>query len=70
MGMNLMLEFKLRRGDASQIRWARCIKFDGYGGLIIFGQEDATGERLLLSRLQDLRIQPLPASAESFAYSA
>ena len=60
MGTNLILKFKLRRGEPSQVRWARSIKFDGNGGLIIFHQRDATSERLLLSRLYDLRIQPLP----------
>lgn len=60
MGTNLILKFKIRRGEASQVRWARRIKFDGNGGLIIFNQDDATSERLLLSRLHDLRIQPLP----------
>ncbi len=70
MEMNLMLEFKLRHGDTSQIRWARRIQFDGDGGLIIFGHESATSERLLLSRLHDLRIQSLAVSDASFAYTA
>jgi hypothetical protein len=68
--MNLMLEFKLGQGDISQIRWARRIKFDGNGGLIIFNREDALSERLLLSRLRDLRIQPLPSWTQSLAYHA
>ena len=65
-----MLEFKLGHGDASQIRWARRIKFDGHGGLIIFDQENAKSERLLLSHLHDLRIQPLPVWTDTLAYRA
>ena len=60
MEINLILKFKVRRGEASQFRWARRIKFDGNGGLIIFSQKNAKTERLLLSRVHDLRIQPLP----------
>jgi hypothetical protein len=70
MGMNLILKFKLQRGEASQVRWARRIKFDGDGGLIIFNQENASSERLLLSRLHDLRIQPLPVWTEGVVYRA
>jgi hypothetical protein len=70
MAMKLLLKFKFRRGEASQVRWARRIRFDGDGGLIIFNQEDATSERLLLSRLHDLRIQPLPVWTEMPAYRA
>jgi hypothetical protein len=61
METNLILKFKLQRGGASQFRWAHRIKFDGNGGLIIFTQEKVSSERLLLSRVHDLRIQPLPA---------
>ena len=60
MGINLLLKFKLRRGEASQVRWARCIRFDGNGGLIIVNPDNAASERLLLSRVRDLRIHPLP----------
>jgi len=60
MGIYLLLKFKRRRGEASQVRWARRIQFDGNGGLIIFNQQNATSERLLLNRVLDLRIQPLP----------
>jgi hypothetical protein len=70
MGINLILKFKFRRGDASQVRWARRIKFDGHGGLVIFNQENVTSERLLLSRVHDLRIQPLPVWTDSLAYRA
>ena len=70
MGTNLILKFKLSGGDASQVRWARRIKFDGKGGLIIFNQENTTNERLLLSRVHDLRIQPLPVWPDSLAYRA
>ena len=40
------------------------------GGLVIFNQENATSERLLLSRVHDLRIQPLPVWTDSLAYRA
>ena len=60
MGIRLIVKFKNRRGESAQVRWARRIRFDGNGGLIIFGQENTSSERLLLSRLHDLRIQPLP----------
>jgi hypothetical protein len=70
MGINLIVKFKLRRGDATQVRWARRIQFDGDGGLIIFNQENATSERLLLSRVHDLRIQPLPLWTDRLAYRA
>jgi len=68
MGMNLILRFRFRRGEAAQVRWARRIKFDGNGGLIVFHRQDATCERLVLSRLQDLRIQPFPIWVEGMEY--
>jgi hypothetical protein len=61
METNLILKFKLQRGGTAQFRWANRIKFDGNGGLLIFTQEKESSERLLLSRVHDLRIQPLPA---------
>lgn len=61
MGIQLILKFKLHRDETAEFRWARRIKFDGDGGLIIFNQENVSSERLLLSRVHDLRIQPLPA---------
>jgi hypothetical protein len=60
MGFNLILKFKLRRGEAAQVRRARCIRFDGNGGLIIVDPDNAASERLLLCRVRDLRIQSLP----------
>jgi len=59
MGINLILKFRFRLGEPTQVRWARRIQFDGNGGLIVFHPQE-TCERLVLSRLQDLRIQPCP----------
>jgi hypothetical protein len=61
MGIHLILKFKRHADEAAEFRWARRIKFDGNGGLIIFNQEDVSSERLELSRVHDLRIQHLPA---------